>query len=75
MSSKKISGAEIVIRCLINENVDILFGYPGGAIMPVYDEFYKFQNDINHILTNLILTISNPFPKVMSLGGANNFWQ
>ena len=51
MSSKNISGAEAVIRCLINENVDILFGYPGGAIMPVYDEFYKFQDDINHILT------------------------
>ena len=51
MSLKKISGAEAVIRCLINENVDILFGYPGGAIMPVYDEFYKFQDNINHILT------------------------
>ena len=51
MSSKNISGAEAVIRSLINENVDILFGYPGGAIMPVYDEFYKFQDDINHILT------------------------
>ena len=51
MSLKKISGAEAVIRCLINENVDILFGYPGGAIMPVYDEFYKFQENINHILT------------------------
>ena len=51
MSSKNISGAEAVIRCLINENVDILFGYPGGAIMPVYDEFYKFQDEINHILT------------------------
>ena len=51
MISKNISGAEAVIRCLINENVDILFGYPGGAIMPVYDEFYKFQDDINHILT------------------------
>jgi acetolactate synthase-1/2/3 large subunit len=51
MSLKNISGAEAVIRCLINENVDILFGYPGGAIMPVYDEFYKFQDDINHILT------------------------
>ena len=46
-----MSGAEAIIRCLINENVDILFGYPGGAIMPVYDEFYKFQDDINHILT------------------------
>ena len=51
MSLKDISGAEAVIRCLIKENVDILFGYPGGAIMPVYDEFYKFQNNLNHILT------------------------
>ena len=50
MSSKKISGAEAVIRCLINENVDILFGYPGGAIMPVYDELYKFENQIHHRL-------------------------
>ena len=48
---KNISGAEAVIRCLIKENVDILFGYPGGAIMPVYDELYKFEKEIHHILT------------------------
>ena len=48
---KNISGAEAVIRCLIEENVDVLFGYPGGAIMPVYDELYKFQDKIFHILT------------------------
>jgi len=48
---KNISGAEAVIRCLIKENVDILFGYPGGAIMPVYDELYKFQDKVHHILT------------------------
>ena len=47
---KNISGAEAVIHCLLEEGVDILFGYPGGAIMPVYDELYKFQNKINHIL-------------------------
>jgi len=47
---KNISGAEAVIRSLINEGVDILFGYPGGAIMPVYDELYKFEDKINHIL-------------------------
>ena len=47
---KKISGAEALIRCLINEDVDILFGYPGGAIMPVYDELYKFEKKIKHIL-------------------------
>ena len=48
---KNISGAEAVIRCLIEENVDVLFGYPGGAIMPVYDELYKFQDKVHHILT------------------------
>ena len=48
---KNISGAEAVIRCLIKENVDVLFGYPGGAIMPVYDELYKFEKEIHHILT------------------------
>ncbi len=48
---KNISGAEAVIRCLIQENVDVLFGYPGGAIMPVYDELYKFQDKVHHILT------------------------
>ncbi len=47
---KKISGAEAVIKSLINEGVDVLFGYPGGAIMPVYDELYKFENEIHHIL-------------------------
>ncbi|MDC3178919.1 biosynthetic-type acetolactate synthase large subunit [Flavobacteriales bacterium] len=47
---KNISGAEAVIWSLINESVDILFGYPGGAIMPVYDELYKFEDKINHIL-------------------------
>ena len=48
---KNISGAEAVIRCLIKENVDVLFGYPGGAIMPVYDELYKFEKEIHHIMT------------------------
>ena len=48
---KNISGAEAVIRCLIEEHVDVLFGYPGGAIMPVYDELYKFQDKVHHILT------------------------
>ena len=50
---KKISGAEAIIRCLISEDVDVLFGYPGGAIMPVYDELYKFQNDINLFLLDM----------------------
>tara|TARA_B100000767_G_scaffold274238_1_gene306615 strand:+ start:1583 stop:3283 length:1701 start_codon:yes stop_codon:yes gene_type:complete len=49
--NNKISGAEAVIRSLIEENVDLIYGYPGGAIMPIYDELFKFQEKINHILT------------------------
>ena len=49
--SNKISGAEAVIRCLLEEGVDLIYGYPGGAIMPIYDELYKFQDQLIHILT------------------------
>lgn len=46
-----ISGAEAIIHCLLAEGVDLIYGYPGGAIMPVYDELYKFQDKLTHILT------------------------
>ncbi|MGG8495416.1 biosynthetic-type acetolactate synthase large subunit [Tenacibaculum sp. TC6] len=49
--TERISGAEAVIKCLLAEGVDVLYGYPGGAIMPVYDEFYKYQDKIHHVLT------------------------
>lgn len=45
----KLSGAEIVIRSLVEENVECIFGYPGGAVLPLYDEIYK-QDKIKHIL-------------------------
>ncbi|WP_232826946.1 biosynthetic-type acetolactate synthase large subunit [Chitinophaga deserti] len=45
-----ITGAEAVIRSLIAEDVDTIFGYPGGAIMPIYDALYDFQNKVHHIL-------------------------
>tara|TARA_B100000963_G_scaffold361435_1_gene396745 strand:+ start:25835 stop:27529 length:1695 start_codon:yes stop_codon:yes gene_type:complete len=51
MKTNKISGAEAVIKCLLHEGVDLIYGYPGGAIMPVYDELYKYQDKLNHILT------------------------
>ena len=51
ISIKQISGAEAMIHCLLSEGVDLIYGYPGGAIMPVYDELYKFQKKLNHILT------------------------
>ncbi len=50
-TNNKISGAEAVIKCLLHEGVDLIYGYPGGAIMPVYDELYKYQDKLNHILT------------------------
>nr|BFF41270.1 biosynthetic-type acetolactate synthase large subunit [Tenacibaculum mesophilum] len=46
-----ITGAEAVVRCLLAEGVDLLYGYPGGAIMPVYDELYKYQDKLHHVLT------------------------
>ncbi len=45
-----ISGAEAVLKCLIEEGVDTIFGYPGGAIMPVYDVLYDYSDRIRHIL-------------------------
>ena len=49
--SIKISGAEAVIQSLLAEGVDLIYGYPGGAIMPIYDELYKFQEKLQHVLT------------------------
>ena len=46
-----ISGAEAVIRCLLAEDANLVYGYPGGAIMPIYDELYKFQDQLHHVLT------------------------
>ncbi|MEZ5044022.1 MAG: biosynthetic-type acetolactate synthase large subunit [Saprospiraceae bacterium] len=45
-----ITGAEAILRCLIEEKVDTIFGYPGGAIMPVYDALYYYQDRLRHIL-------------------------
>lgn len=46
-----VSGAEAVIKCLLEEGVGTIYGYPGGAIMPIYDELYKYQAQIHHVLT------------------------
>ena len=50
-SKLRISGAEAVIRCLLAEEIKLIYGYPGGAIMPIYDEIYKFQDQLHHVLT------------------------
>jgi len=46
-----ITGAQAVVKCLLAENVEVMFGYPGGAIMPVYDALYDYQEELKHILT------------------------
>ncbi len=48
----KLTGAEIVIECLKEQGVDTVFGYPGGAILNIYDALYKHQDEITHILTS-----------------------
>ncbi|MCK9478874.1 MAG: biosynthetic-type acetolactate synthase large subunit [Firmicutes bacterium] len=47
----KLNGSEILLECLLEEGVDTVFGYPGGAILNVYDALYKYRDKINHILT------------------------
>ena len=47
--SNEYSGAQIVVKALIDQGVDTVFGYPGGAVLPIYDEIFK-QQKIQHIL-------------------------
>jgi acetolactate synthase-1/2/3 large subunit len=49
MSAEPISGADIVIKALVDQGVDVVFGYPGGAVLPIYDALFK-QNALRHIL-------------------------
>ncbi len=49
---KQLTGSEIVIECLKEQGVDTVFGYPGGCILNIYDELYKHQGEIKHILTS-----------------------
>ena len=47
-----LNGSEIVLECLKEQGVDTIFGYPGGAILNIYDALYKYKKDFNHILTS-----------------------
>jgi acetolactate synthase I/II/III large subunit len=49
MSAEPISGADIVIKSLVDQGVDVVFGYPGGAVLPIYDSLFK-QNNLRHVL-------------------------
>ncbi|MAD94779.1 MAG: acetolactate synthase 3 large subunit, partial [Rhodobacteraceae bacterium] len=47
--TRQITGAQIVVKALKDQGVDVVFGYPGGAVLPIYDEIFQ-QNDIKHVL-------------------------
>jgi len=47
---ERITGAEMVIQALIEQGVEVIFGYPGGAVLPIYDEIFKNQDKIKHVL-------------------------
>lgn len=51
MSTTKISGAELTVRILIEQNIDLVFGYPGGQVLDLYDSLYKHRKEIKHVLT------------------------
>jgi len=48
--SSPITGSQAFVKCLLEEGVDLIFGYPGGAIMPIYDALYDYQEELRHIL-------------------------
>src|SRR5512135_1099325 len=50
-TAESLSGADAILKCLIEEGVDTVFGYPGGTIMPVYDKLLDYKPSIRHILT------------------------
>lgn len=51
MGIKRLTGAEIIWECLIKEGVEVVFGYPGGAILPAYDALNKYNKQVHHVLT------------------------
>ena len=76
-TSMTVSGAEAVIKCLLEEGVETIYGYPGGAIMPVYDELYKYQDKIHHVLTRheqaMKMMILMAMPKTPTIFSLENF--
>ena len=68
----QLTGSQVVIECLKEQGVDTVFGYPGGAILNVYDELYKHSDEIHHVLTSHeqgapMLRMDMPVPPVKSV--------
>ena len=47
----QLNGSDVIIECLLEQGVDTVFGYPGGAVLNIYDALYKYQDKIRHIIT------------------------
>ena len=47
----KLCGSDIIVRTLIDQGVDVLYGYPGGQVINIFDSLYKYQDEIKHVLT------------------------
>ena len=47
----KLNGSDIIMECLLEQGVDTVFGYPGGAVLNIYDALYKYSDRIHHIIT------------------------
>ena len=48
---RNLTGADIICECLIEQGVDTVFGYPGGAVLNIYDSLYNYSDKIHHVLT------------------------
>ena len=49
MSTEQMTGSQMVIKALLDQGIDVIFGYPGGAVLPIYDALFQ-QNQLRHIL-------------------------
>ncbi|MBQ9147957.1 MAG: acetolactate synthase large subunit, partial [Oscillospiraceae bacterium] len=47
----KLSGSDIIVRTLIEQGVDVVYGYPGGQVINIYDSLYKYRDELKHVLT------------------------
>ena len=63
----QLTGSQIVIECLKEQGVDTVFGYPGGAILNIYDELYRHQDEIRHVLTSHEQGASHAAEKLVSV--------
>lgn len=48
---KELRGSDVIIECLLEQGVDTVFGYPGGAVLNIYDSLYKYSDKIHHVIT------------------------